>query len=190
VTLPDIAQRRTRAGSFLAALAVVGLLVVAGAGPASAHASLVRSSPADGSALAAAPTIVSLTFDENIRTPSVILVTDSDGASVVQGKTTVVDNILRRRVHIAAAGDYYAVYRVVSTDGHPVSARLSFSVGTGKPPASQGHETPATAAAHSHGSTSSGPSTRVIGMLAAVALLGGVGLLTVRRWAPNLWSSS
>lgn len=180
----------TRATVFATALAFGGLLVVLGAAPASAHASLVRSSPADQSSVTTAPKIVSLTFDENIRVPSVILVTDADGASVVQGKTSVVDNIVSTRVGLGTSGDYTVVYRVVSVDGHPVSGRLSFGVGTG---GSGGRTRPSgqvAAVAHQHESTSTGPPSRAIGMIAVLALLGGLGLLTVRRWAPNLWSSS
>jgi copper resistance protein C len=186
----------TRRVAWVAAAGAVGLgglLVVVGAVPASAHASLVRSSPAAQSAMGTAPTSVRLTFDENIRAPSLILVTDASGASVAQGKTSVVDNIVSTHVRIAASGDFYAVYRVVSADGHPVSGRLAFSVGTGKPPAAAGTvaATDQTAATGSHHETmSTGPPTRVIAMIAGLALVGGLGLLTVRRWAPNLWSKS
>jgi methionine-rich copper-binding protein CopC len=179
-----------RAAGVASALAVGALFVVLSAVPASAHASLVRASPADRSSAATAPTTVSLTFDENIRVPSVILVTDADGASVVQGKTSVVDNIVSTRVSLGTSGDYTVVYRVVSADGHPVSGRLSFGVGAGHSGGSQRFSGQAAAVGHDHGSAPDGPPTRAIGMVAALALLGGVGLLTVRRWAPNLWSSS
>jgi copper resistance protein C len=184
VTRPG-AARATRVSAVAAALAVGWLLGVVGAAPASAHASLVRSSPADQSSVAAPPTSVTLTFDENIRMPSVVLVTDADGASVVQGKTTVVDNIAKTRVNTGPSGDFTVAYRVVSADGHPVSGRLSFRVGSGSP----GARVTATAGHHQETNSSTGGS-RVIGMIAALALLGGLGLLTVRRWAPNLWSSS
>lgn len=186
----------TRAGAGAAALAVgvASLIVVAGAVPASAHASLLRSSPADRSSVATAPKTVTLTFDENIAMPSVIVVTDADGASVVRGKTSVTDNTVSTRVSIAAAGSYTVVYRVVSADGHPVSGRLSFTVGTGSPAGGRGpdgsSDQAATASGQQHESTTTGPSARVMGMIGALALLGGLGLLTVRRWAPNLWSSS
>jgi methionine-rich copper-binding protein CopC len=160
-------------GTFAAGL----LLVAVSAAPASAHASLVRASPADQSSLATAPTTVKLSFDENIRMPSVILVTNSDGASVAAGKTSVVDNIVSTRVSTGSSGDYTVAYRVVSADGHPVSGRLSFTVGAGTPGGGGAER-------------SSGPPARVIAMIAALALVGGVGLLTVRRWAPNLWPSS
>jgi methionine-rich copper-binding protein CopC len=180
----------TRAAAVVTTLAVGGLLVVVGAAPASAHASLVRASPADRSSVATPPRTVSLTFDENIRVPSVILVTDASGASVVQGKTSVVDNIVSTRVRPGTTGDYLVVYRVVSADGHPVSGRLSFGVGSGNTGATARSSGQPAAAAHLHESVSTGPPTRAIGMVAALALLGGLGLLTVRRWAPNLWTGS
>ena len=169
-----------RLAAVLAGALVLGaglLLVVVGAAPASAHASLVRSSPADQSSVATGPSRVKLTFDENIRMPSVILVTGSDGASVVAGKTSVVDNIASIPVKTGPSGNYTVAYRVVSADGHPVSGRLSFTVGSAAP---------GTAGAE----RSSGPPGRVIGMIAALALVGGLGLLTIRRWAPNLWTST
>ena len=173
----------------LATLLVSLATLTAVAPPASAHASLVRSSPADRSSVATPPTTLTLTFDENMGSPAVILVTDADGASVVRGKALVAVNVVRTGVRLAASGDYTVVYRVVSADGHPVSGRLSFSVG-GRT-ASPGRVTAAPASVgHQDGSGSTGPPTRVIGMIAALALLGGIGLLTVRRWAPDLWSGS
>jgi copper resistance protein C len=187
VTRPR-AARASRVSAVATALAVGWLLGVVGAAPASAHASLVRSSPADQSSVAAAPTTVTLTFDENIRMPSVILVTGADGASVVQGKTSVVDNVAKTRVNTGPSGEFTVAYRVVSADGHPLSGRVSFTVGTGSPGVPTEQVT--AAAGHHRSSNTSTGGSRVIGMVAALALLGGVGLLTVRRWAPNLWNSS
>lgn len=186
-------HRRTapavRAAAVATALAVGTLLVAVGAVPASAHASLVRASPADQSSVPSAPAKVSLTFDENIRMPSLILVYDADGASVVQGKTSVLDNIVSTRVGATATGDYTVVYRVVSVDGHPVSGRLVYRVGTGTPGRGiTGHTIANAAHDHENDAGSTGPPTRVVAMIAALALIAGVGLLTVRRWAPNLWS--
>jgi methionine-rich copper-binding protein CopC len=186
--------RRTAPGRAAAAgtaLAVGALLVALGATPAAAHASLVHASPADGSSVATAPKTVSLTFDENIRMPSVILVYDAEGASVVRGKTSVADNIVSTRVGATATGDYTVVYRAVSADGHPVAGRLVYRVGTGSPGGGiSGHAIANTSAHHQNDSTSSGSNSRVVAMIAGLALLGGLGLLTVRRWAPGLWGNS
>ena len=178
---------------FVTAVAVgVGaLLVVVSAAPASAHANLVHASPADRSTVSTAPTTVSLTFDENIRMPSVIVVYDADGASVVRGKTSVADNIASIGVDATATGDYTVVYRVVSTDGHPVAGRLVYRVGTGTPGSGiTGHAMDSVAEDHLHETSSTGSHSRVAAMIAGLALVGGLGLLTVRRWAPDLWSRS
>lgn len=172
------------------AVAAAAALAVPGAAPASAHASLVRTSPADRSSVATAPRTVSFTFDENIRVPSVILVTDANGVSVTAGKTSVVDNIVSIKVRIHPPGDYTAVYRVVSADGHPVSGRVSFGVGAGNHGGSTGGSGTHPVAANDQENAATGPPTRVVGMVAALALVAGLGLLTVRRWAPGLWSSS
>jgi methionine-rich copper-binding protein CopC len=188
---PGASRTTASAGAIALVAGVCWLAGLVGAAPAAAHASLVRSSPADGSSLATAPRIVTLTFDEKIAMPSVIVVTDADGARVTRGKTSVADSTASTRVSIAASGDYTVAFRVVSADGHPVAGRLRFSVetaGTASPGGPPGQVTAADGS-HQESSTSNG-GTRVIGMLAALGLLGGVALLTVRRWAPNLWSSS
>jgi copper resistance protein C len=167
-----------------AALATAAALVCLAPLAASAHASLLRSDPADGAALASAPSAVSLTFDEDIGRPAVILVTDSaSGKSVTRGKTSVVGAVASNRVAITGRGAYKLVYRAVSDDGHPVSGTLTFTVGGAVAAEGSG-------AAADNGDDSRALPTRVIAMIAALALAGGVGLLTVRRWAPNLWSRS
>jgi copper resistance protein C len=183
--------RSARAAAVAAALAVgVGsLLGVVGAAPASAHASLVRSSPADQSSLATAPTTVSLTFDENIRMPSVIIVTDARGASVAQGETSVLDNTASQGVRPGTSGDYAVVYRVVSADGHPVAGRLTFGVGPGYSGSTLRSSDQVATVGHQHDGSAEGASNAVVGMIASLALAAGVGLLTIRRWAPNLWSN-
>ena len=166
----------TRRSAVVTALAVCvgGLLGVVGAAPAAAHASLVRSSPADRSSIATAPKTLSLTFDENIRMPSVILVTDADGRSVAQGRTSVVDNIASTGVRIGTAGDYAVVFRVVSADGHPVSGRLTFGVGTGHDGGTLRSSEQASEE-HGHDGSSTGTSNAVIGMIASLALHGRRG---------------
>jgi methionine-rich copper-binding protein CopC len=121
----------SRTRNALAATLVTGvaLLVVqvGGAGPAVAHASLVGVVPADGATVRSAPTQVTLRFDENIRQPSVVVVDGPDGKRVDHGSTTVLDNTASVRVRVREPGPYTVAFRVISADGHPVSARTGFT---------------------------------------------------------------
>jgi methionine-rich copper-binding protein CopC len=174
------------AAALLAAvLAVTGGLVVVGPVPASAHAHLVRTVPGAGATVTVAPARVHLVFDENVRTPATLVVTGPSGMRVDQGQAQVLDNTASVRVDVMTAGRYTVAFRVVSADGHPVSAQTSFRFtpggsaqpGTAHPGMAQaghaGHEAPAAGGGFSRG--------RVIGIVAVAALLVGLALLTVRR---------
>src|SRR3954463_4197346 len=114
-----------RPTAVLAAL----LLVLCGASPAVAHASLVATEPRDGSMLAQAPTIVRLRFNEPV-TPAVIHVIDAQGKTLdglaVRSAGETVDITLPERM---PAGTAIVSYRVISADGHPVAGSMMFSVG-------------------------------------------------------------
>ncbi len=173
-------QRRTPAAvAVLAAvLAVTGGLVWLGAAPALAHANLVRAVPGDGATVTTAPGRVRLVFDENVRTPAAVVVTGPTGRQVEQGQVWVLDNTANVRVDVTAAGRYTVAFRVVSADGHPVSARTTFRFTPG------GSAQPGTRAEHAgHDSDADGGSSpgRVIAIVAALGLLAGLALLTVRR---------
>lgn len=107
----------------LPGLALVALVLVAA--PAEAHASLEKMSPATGSIVSAAPARVTLYFDENVRAPSKIIVTGPSGR-VDHGPTEVLNNTVSVAVSVRATpadvGAYRTAYRVVSADGHVVSA--------------------------------------------------------------------
>jgi methionine-rich copper-binding protein CopC len=160
--------------------AVTGGLVVLGAVPASAHAHLVRAVPGDGATVTTAPGRVRLVFDENVRTPAALVVTGPSGTRVEQGQVQVLDNTASVRVHLMAAGRYTVAFRVVSADGHPVSAQTSFRFapgGSAQPGMTQAKH-PGHQAAVDGGGFSQG---RVIGIVAGAAFLAGLALLTVRR---------
>jgi methionine-rich copper-binding protein CopC len=112
--------------SLFAGLAGVVLL----AAPALAHASLVGVSPTDGSTLTSAVTKVTFTFDENIRSPSRIVVTGPQGQRSSHGSTEVLDNTVTVAVSMQPrsgdVGRYGVAYRVVSADGHVVTGRSTF----------------------------------------------------------------
>jgi hypothetical protein len=105
-------------------LVLVALLALAG--PAAAHTSLVSTDPGDGTTVDAAPEQVVLTFSENLREPSeASLMVDGDAVDadvVVDGPRLVVTAAQ------PAEGAHELNYRVVSADGHPVTGTTTFTV--------------------------------------------------------------
>ncbi|MBX6390290.1 MAG: copper resistance protein CopC [Frankia sp.] len=125
-----------RAGVLVAALvfALAGI-VVAAAGPASAHSQLVSSSPAAGEQLAASPSAVELRFSQDLLTVgTVVIVADTAGATWTSGDPTVAGAVLTAPLkEDLPSGSYQIRWRVVSADGHPVSGAIPFTVGTPAP---------------------------------------------------------
>lgn len=115
----------TRMLSLSAGL-VLGLLGLAG--PAAAHDSLVDSQPGRGAALATSPTEVSLTFNAVVSNPTVI-VADSAGNAHQRDSATTTDKTVTQSVNELPSGQYLINYRVVSSDGHPISGQVPFTVG-------------------------------------------------------------
>ncbi|MEU1294303.1 MULTISPECIES: copper resistance protein CopC [unclassified Streptomyces] len=116
---------------MLLILAVTGMLL-AGAGPASAHAALTGSDPAQGVVVDKAPTQVSLTFSEQVAlSDGSLRVLDPKGARVDTGKPANVSGTTYAvRLHSGLAdGTYTVTYQVVSADSHPVAGAYTFSVG-------------------------------------------------------------
>ena len=181
--MPHHTCTRTAARLAAAALTVAGagLLLLAGAGPAAAHARLVRAVPADGTTLQTAPSRVSLVFDEEMRPPSTIVVTGPAGVEVQRGTVAVADDTATVAVQLTATGTYRVAFRVVSADGHPVTGVTSFGFRTAPASTGTGATPPAAAHGHADGAGAGFSSGRVIGIVAVVALLAGLGLLTVRR---------
>ncbi|MFI1761854.1 copper resistance protein CopC [Streptomyces sp. NPDC020800] len=119
----------------LTALAAGLLLLLLGtAAPASAHAALRATDPADGTVLKSAPRHVTLTFTESVG-----LLTDSfrvydpdnhrvrtGEAGHAPGRSDTARVPLPSRL---GTGTYTVAWRVVSADSHPVSGALTFSVG-------------------------------------------------------------
>ena len=117
---------------FRVALLSLALLFM-GSGPASAHASLVGSDPADGAELAAAPSAITFTFNENIGNPAYIAVTAPNGSKVDVGDVRAIDNKVTAALPaVDQKGRYTASYRVVSADGHPVEGTIHYATTTGR----------------------------------------------------------
>ena len=113
--------------------AVVAALVLS-TGVAAAHAELLSMSPKDGSTYAEPPTEVVLKYSEAIQTTgSEIVVTSPSGTTVSTGEPDIVDAVVTERLtSMTEAGQYRIVARVISDDGHPVTAAGTFTVTTGK----------------------------------------------------------
>jgi copper transport protein len=112
-------------------LATIGLLL-ATAGPASAHAALTGSDPQQGVVVDKAPTQVSLTFSEQVSmSANSLRVLDPKGKPVQSGTPTNLSGTTYAvRLHSGLPdGTYTVTYHVVSADSHPVAGAYTFSIG-------------------------------------------------------------
>jgi copper transport protein len=113
--------------ALLILLGIVGL----GAMPASAHAALLASNPADNAVVPTPPTAVTLQFSEGVTVQSDgVRVLDDQGNRVDTGTATSsgqeATSPLKGKL---AQGSYVVAWRVVSADGHPVRGAFGFSIG-------------------------------------------------------------
>jgi methionine-rich copper-binding protein CopC len=122
---------RSRLLAVATAVALTLTVPLVAAAPASAHDELLSSTPATDEALEAAPERVSLTFSDDILTlGAVVLVVDTEETNWVEGETLAnesdVSAILKPGM---PDGAYEMRWRVVSSDGHPISGVVPFTVG-------------------------------------------------------------
>ncbi len=115
-------------------VAALAAVLLGGAVPASAHAALLRTEPAEGSVVATAPSRVTLHFSEGVLlSAGSLTVYDPAGRPVQRGTpqhaggrpdsaTIAVRSGLRD-------GTYTVAWKAVSADTHPVSGAWTFSVG-------------------------------------------------------------
>ncbi|WP_082683004.1 copper resistance CopC family protein [Mycobacterium sp. GA-1285] len=112
--------------------------MLAGAGPASAHATRIASDPAENARLTEAPATVSATFSEALQTQfAAMTVVGPDGNLWSTGEPQVEGAVLRVGVRpLGPSGRYTVNYRATSADGHVVNGSWSFELsvpGTGIP---------------------------------------------------------
>jgi copper transport protein len=121
----------TGVGRALAGTALVLAIVVSTAGPASAHAVLLRTDPSPQTTVKSPPAAVRLQFSEAVEVAfGAVRVFDVDGKRVDKGKIQTAQG--RREVVVPASlpgGTYTVTWRVVSADGHPVHGGFQFYVG-------------------------------------------------------------
>jgi copper resistance protein C len=111
-------------GSFVFAAALLGL-----AGPAAAHDAAESSSPAEGASVESPPGQVSVTFTNNpLGIGSSFSVKDASGTEWADGPVEIVDNVASQKLKAGGpAGQYTVVWRVVSSDSHPIEGTFSFT---------------------------------------------------------------
>jgi copper transport protein len=116
----------------IAAGLLVGLgLVLLGAAPAWAHASLSRTDPPANAVLASAPDAITLTFTESVRPVNDrIRVIGPDRSRVDTGEPAADGGRIVIPIRKdAGRGTYLVTYRVISADSHPIGGSFTFAVG-------------------------------------------------------------
>ncbi|MFJ6465133.1 copper resistance CopC/CopD family protein [Streptomyces sp. NPDC091387] len=130
-------RRPLAAAGLLAALVgVVFGLLLAFAGPASAHAALTGSDPQDGAVVDTAPKQVTLTFSEQVAVgEGSIRILDPNGKRA-DTEAAPLDLHSGSTVKYGVAlhtglpdGTYTVAWQAVSADSHPVSGAFTFSIG-------------------------------------------------------------
>ena len=161
-----------RLGAGFAATTVVTLALLAPATAAQAHNYLVSSTPEAGSVLTVLPEEFIVTTNdvlldfggENTGSAGALEVRGPDGLFYGDGCVTVSGASITTGASLGPAGDYTVLWRVVSTDGHPVSSQYDF---TWQPDAGQPVSTGSEAAPVCPGSEASSGSNSGSGDAAA-----------------------
>ncbi|WP_336853877.1 copper resistance CopC family protein [Sinomonas albida] len=173
-----------------AAVLALAAAVLLGAPAAQAHDVLETSSPANGATVAAVPASIVLTFDHTpIGVGTEVLVKDPTGTNQSDGPAQIVDNSVTQPLKPGApAGAYTVIWRVVSSDSHPIEGTFTFTAnrpGNGAAAASaSAPETasPATAPAPAPAPAGSGGGLVLWLIIAAVVVIAFVvGASFVRR---------
>ncbi|MGH9222330.1 MAG: copper resistance protein CopC [Acidimicrobiales bacterium] len=173
---------KRRVAGLLGALVMLGVFAPGAAAPASAHALLAESTPADGATVDEPPMEVTLTFTESLDPLlTVAHVLDAEGTRVEVGRVEIpgAPNRARLALGALAQGVYTVTWRTTSTfDGHTTVGTVAFGVGV-----------PAAAAGATGAATGVRPPTpiavsgRWLFYLGAVLLVGAgtVGVLIVAK---------
>ncbi len=144
---------------------IVGFALTLVASPAFAHDELIGSSPAAGSEVDALPAEITLTFSGVLidgAGTTQIVVTDAAGADITGGDPVLDGTKVTQPLAASAApGLVTVVWRVVSSDGHPVSDQFTFTVAGGSgasPEASASASSPAATSSAAVAPTGTAPS--------------------------------
>ncbi|MFF7992342.1 FixH family protein [Kitasatospora xanthocidica] len=173
-----------RIAGVLGVLGALLALMLAGAGPASAHATLDSTDPRQNSVVATAPQAVTLTFSESVSLSSdSVRVLDPAGRAVDTGDPGHADgkgNTARVGLKGGLAnGTYTVAWRAVSDDSHPVGGAFTFSIGA---PSDTSVSATALQGAKADGLVAALYGTGRTVAYAAFALLAGVAAFVLICW--------
>ena len=182
---------RKAATALLAALVVL-LATLASASAASAHDVVESTNPANGSTVASLPANLSITLD---NTPgalgSSIQVKDASGKDWAQGSVQVVDHVVTQQLKAGGpAGKYTVLWRLVSSDSHPIEGTFSFTASGAAGGASAGDGSAANTAAAPAQTTTAAPAAQpgagfpwgiVVTIVVLVLAVAALGILARRR---------
>lgn len=118
-------------------------------GAASAHDELVATDPAAGAVLTEVPEALTLSFSaELLPEPGAteVRVTDEGGTALADGAPVIAGTTVTQTV-LPGTGAYTVLWRVVSSDGHPISGEYSFTVDSPEPEPTATASEPASASA-------------------------------------------
>ncbi|MBB4714001.1 copper transport protein [Streptomyces luteogriseus] len=121
-----------RVRTLVLLLLAAACALLAGAGPASAHAAVTGSAPGQGAVVDKAPARVTLTFSEQVAlSDDSLRVLDPEGKRVDTAEpATVSGTTYAVPLHPGLPdGTYTVAYQVVSADSHPVAGAYTFSIG-------------------------------------------------------------
>jgi copper transport protein len=126
----------------LGALVLVSALGAAFPAVASAHAYLVRTTPAASRVLNSAPATVGLTFDEAVEPRfAIVSVSNAQGTeetTAAVSRSPANPDTLTVPLRPGLPEGWYLVYwRAISVDGHPVQGAFTYAVGPNQGPAPQ-----------------------------------------------------
>lgn len=133
-SLPRSLRRRLAVLTAALLLSAGGVLIAA---PASAHDELVSTDPAADATLDALPEQLTLTFSGELATDpgaTELQVADAGGISLADGPPIIEGTTVTQSLAGAASGVVTVLWKVVSSDGHPISGQFAFSVSTAPTP--------------------------------------------------------
>jgi methionine-rich copper-binding protein CopC len=112
---------------------VAAAFVLFPAAGAQAHDELLSHTPEDGAVVETMPEELTLTFNNvPVALGSVVQINDASGTNWADGEVQIVDTEVSQPIKAdAPAGEYSVVWRVVSSDAHPIEGNFTFTVESG-----------------------------------------------------------